>query len=111
VSEIFSGSRSGLPDGVFSNQKSKVRYILEGLAMEDVGKFNVHLVYFMDIRIIFCGHLVHFLVIWYIFPRFGMLYVPRKIWQPWSRPKKNWLKLFQRKLFSGRKKTVTATRR
>jgi hypothetical protein len=70
VSEIFSGSRSGLPDGVFSNQKSKVRYILEGLAMEDVGKFNVHLVYFMDIRIIFCGHLVHY----YIFSHFGMLY-------------------------------------
>jgi hypothetical protein len=26
------------------------------------------------------------MVIWYIFPRFGMLYLPRKIWQPW--PKK-----------------------
>jgi hypothetical protein len=23
---------------------------------------------------IFCGHLVYFIVIWYIFPRFGMLY-------------------------------------
>jgi hypothetical protein len=33
---------------------------LEGLAIEDVGLFNDHLVYFMDI--------------WYIFPRFGMLY-------------------------------------
>jgi hypothetical protein len=23
---------------------------------------------------IFCGHLEHFMVIWYIFPRFGMLH-------------------------------------
>jgi hypothetical protein len=23
---------------------------------------------------IFCGHLVNFMVIWYVFPRFGMLY-------------------------------------
>jgi hypothetical protein len=31
-----------LPDGLFSNQKSKFGYILEGLALEDVG------IYFMD---------------------------------------------------------------
>jgi hypothetical protein len=28
-----------LPDGIFSNQKSKFGQILEGLAMEDVGIF------------------------------------------------------------------------
>jgi hypothetical protein len=28
-----------LPDGLFSNQKSKLGYILEGLALEDVGIF------------------------------------------------------------------------
>jgi hypothetical protein len=47
---------SGLPDGVFSNQKSKFGEILEGLAMEVVCIFHGHwvhitvfLVYFMDI--------------------------------------------------------------
>jgi hypothetical protein len=29
-----------------------------------------------------CVRLVYFRVIWHIFPRFGMLYIPRKIWQP-----------------------------
>jgi hypothetical protein len=28
---------AGLPDGIFSSQKSRFGYILEGLAMEDVG--------------------------------------------------------------------------
>jgi hypothetical protein len=63
----------GLPDGMFSNQKSKFGYIWEGLAMEDVG--------------IFYGHLIHFTVFWYILWTFGTLspfgyFVPRKIWQP-----------------------------
>jgi hypothetical protein len=31
---------------------------------------------------VFYGNLVHFVVNWYIFPRFGMLY-REKIWQPW----------------------------
>jgi hypothetical protein len=46
----------GLPDCIFHQkyQKSQVGFILEGLGMENVG--------------IFYGHLVHFLVIWYIFP-------------------------------------------
>jgi hypothetical protein len=30
-----------------------------------------------------CGHWVHFVVIWYIFPPFWYYVVPRKIWQPW----------------------------
>jgi hypothetical protein len=30
---------------------------------------------------IFYGHLVYFVVIWYIFRRFG-IFGPRKIWQP-----------------------------
>jgi hypothetical protein len=47
---------------------------LEGLAIEDVGIFNGHLVYFTAILLFFamvgiiCCHLVYFLVIWYIFP-------------------------------------------
>jgi hypothetical protein len=38
-------ARPGLPDGLFSDQKSKFGYISEGLAMEDDGKFHGHLVY------------------------------------------------------------------
>jgi hypothetical protein len=44
--------------------------ILEGLGMENVGKFCGHLVYFIVIWFIllsfgkFCGHLVNFMVIW-----------------------------------------------
>jgi hypothetical protein len=34
---------TGLPDGIFSNQKSQYGYILEGLAMENVGIFYDHL--------------------------------------------------------------------
>jgi hypothetical protein len=47
---------SGLPDGLFSNKKSKLGKILEGLAMDDDGIFYGHfgpiyglLLYFMDI--------------------------------------------------------------
>jgi hypothetical protein len=46
----FTPRGSGLPDGRFSNQKSKLGEIREGLAIEDVG--------------IFCGPLVHFTVFW-----------------------------------------------
>jgi hypothetical protein len=46
-----------LPDGLFSNQKSKFGKFLEGLAMEDVG--------------IFYRHLVHFTVFCYILLTFG----------------------------------------
>jgi hypothetical protein len=31
----------------------------------------------------FYGNLVYFMAIWYIFPRLGMLYLSRKICQPW----------------------------
>jgi hypothetical protein len=47
----------GLPDGLFSNQKSKFGENLEGLAMEDVGIFYGHLAPFMA----FC----YILDIWY----------------------------------------------
>jgi hypothetical protein len=39
----------GLPDGIFSDKKYQFGQILEGLAMEDVGIFYGHLVYFTDI--------------------------------------------------------------
>jgi hypothetical protein len=43
------GFQAGLPDGLFSNQKSQFGYILEGLAMENLGLFYDHLVYFITI--------------------------------------------------------------
>jgi hypothetical protein len=49
----------GLPDGIFFTQKFQFGSILEGLAMEDIGKCY--------------GHWVYLLVIWYIFSVFGML--------------------------------------
>jgi hypothetical protein len=74
-----------LTDGIFSNQKSRFGLILEGLAMDDVGMFYGHLVYFMAIWYIlwlfgiFYGYLVYFMVIlvylmviWYILWLFGI---------------------------------------
>jgi hypothetical protein len=45
---------------------------LEGLAMEDVGVFKA-ILSILRRNGIFYGHLVHFVVIWYIFSNFGML--------------------------------------
>jgi hypothetical protein len=55
----FSPSRAGLPDGLFSHQKSKFGKILEGLAMEDVG--------ICTLRTLgqFYGLLLYFIDIWY----------------------------------------------
>jgi hypothetical protein len=64
------GFQAGLPDGLFSNQKSQFGYILEGLAMENLGIFYDHLVYFTATEHIlwpfgiFCGHLVYFPPFW-----------------------------------------------
>jgi hypothetical protein len=55
----FRPLRPGLPDGLFSNPKSKFGKILEGLAMEDVG--------------ILFGYLVHFTVFCYILWTFGIV--------------------------------------
>jgi hypothetical protein len=38
--------KAGLPDGIFSNQKSHFGYILEGLVMDVFGIFYGHLAYF-----------------------------------------------------------------
>jgi hypothetical protein len=45
-------SESGLPDGIFSNQKSQFGDFLEGLRIENVGMFY--------------GHLEYITAIWYI---------------------------------------------
>jgi hypothetical protein len=77
--EIFSRARAGLPDGLFSNQKSQFGKILEGHRLENIDTFNCHLKYYQPIWYIlrfgkFCVNLVRFFLFWY--------HVPRKIWQP-----------------------------
>jgi hypothetical protein len=61
---LFGRFRAGLPDGLFSNQKSQFGKILEGLRMEKVCLFYDHLEYFAAIWYniwpfcIVCCHLV-----------------------------------------------------
>jgi hypothetical protein len=77
-------SKSGLPDGIFSNQKSLFGYIWWGLTMKDVGVLlYYHSVYFTAIWYslgpfgICVDYLVYFFSFWYV--------APRKIWQSWSK--------------------------
>jgi hypothetical protein len=53
-------SQAGLPDGLFSDQKSRFGYISGGLAMVDVD--------------VLYGLLVYFVYIWSILWTFGLLY-------------------------------------
>jgi hypothetical protein len=74
------GLLPGLPDCIFSNQKSQFGKFLGDLAMEDVRIFYGHFVYFPDIWYILWPFgiispvLVYFSAFWYV--------APRKIWQP-----------------------------
>jgi hypothetical protein len=74
------GTGLGLPDGIFSNQKSQFGQILEGLGMKKDGIFFGHLKYITAIWYIFWpfGNL---LAVWHLFPPFWYT-VSRKIWQP-----------------------------
>jgi hypothetical protein len=55
-----------------------------------VGPWNGKGLYILMPIGIYHGHLVHFesfgnlVEIWYLFPRFGIHTVSRKIWQPWT---------------------------
>jgi hypothetical protein len=55
--------RTGLPDGLFSNQKSQFGKILEGLILENVVPFGI-----------FYGHLGYFMTIWYTLCSFGTFF-------------------------------------
>jgi hypothetical protein len=70
VPDVTTANPPGLPDGLFTNQKSKFGQILDGLRMENAGIFYGHLVYFTAIWYILwpCGNVM---VIWYIFFRFS----------------------------------------
>jgi hypothetical protein len=76
-------NRAGLPDGLFSNQKSQFGQILDGLRMKNVRIFYEHSEQFTAVWYILrsfgtvCVHLVYF-------SHFGM-FGTRKIWQPWNR--------------------------
>jgi hypothetical protein len=65
ISSLF---QSGLPDGIFFNQKSQYRYTY----FEE--PWNGKCPYILWPFGSFYGHLVYFMVIWYIFHRFGVLY-------------------------------------
>jgi hypothetical protein len=56
-----------LPDGIFTNQKLLLGYTYF------VGPWNVRYWYIWPFGL-FHGYLVYFTAVWYIFPRFGMLY-------------------------------------
>jgi hypothetical protein len=73
--------KSGLPDALFTNPKSRFGQILEGLAMEGAGMVHVTLVCFMAIWYILWPFGVFYVFI-LSFPRFGRYVVQRKIWQP-----------------------------
>jgi hypothetical protein len=60
-SNIFSHRKAGLPDGLFSNQKSQFGKILEDLERENLGIFYDH-----SIPGQFYGHWKYFMAIWYI---------------------------------------------
>jgi hypothetical protein len=61
----------GLPDGLFSNQKSQFGGKLQGGRLENVDIFNGHLEYFSWILY---DHLAHLVFIWYIFSSFGIMH-------------------------------------
>jgi hypothetical protein len=70
-----------LPDGIFSNQKSKFGYIWESVLQ---WKMLVNFMAIWSIVLlfgIFYGHFVYFVVILAYFYAFWYV-VPRKIWQP-----------------------------
>jgi hypothetical protein len=69
---------AGLPDGLFSDPKSQFWFVYVGLGMENLGIFYGHFGTFKSIwRIlppfgIFCGNLVYFVEICYVFSHFDI---------------------------------------
>jgi hypothetical protein len=69
ANKTYSQPSPGLPDGLFSNQKSQFGKNFEGNGIENVVTFYDHLEYFTVIWynlqpfVIVCGHLVYFFVL------------------------------------------------
>jgi hypothetical protein len=76
------GMKQGCQMVCFQTKNPNFGEILEGLAMENLGIFYDHMVYFTAIRNIlrpfgiFYDHLLYISPFWY--------FVPKKIWQPWN---------------------------
>jgi hypothetical protein len=72
MSVIFhTHSKAGLPDGTYIFVPKIPTS--EGLGKSNFGKFYGSFVYLWSFGVA-CGHLVYFVVFWYISPRFGMLH-------------------------------------
>jgi hypothetical protein len=64
---------AGLPDGIFSSQKSQFLFILGDFEEENFNIFYGHLVYIVSIWYILCSFYI-FVTFWYIFAHLGMFY-------------------------------------
>jgi hypothetical protein len=69
LGSVACGSGEGLPDGLFSNQKSQFGQILEGLRLENVDLSYAHLGYFTDISDTLP------ITLWYILCSFGTFFL------------------------------------
>jgi hypothetical protein len=70
---------AGLPDNMYSNQKSRFGKILDGLAIEDVGILyghSIHIIYFTATFLVYFVAIwyLYFIVIWYILWPFGIFH-------------------------------------
>jgi hypothetical protein len=71
--QAYSTNSPGLPDDIFSFQKSGFWYIFEDIGMENASTFYGYLEYFIDLCYILRPFVIFF-PFWYV--------VARKIWQP-----------------------------
>jgi hypothetical protein len=76
---------AGLPDGLFSNQKSQFGYILGGFGMENVDIFYDFWEHFTAILSnlwhfgIVCSHLVYFFPFWYVWTKKNLATLPASL--------------------------------
>jgi hypothetical protein len=86
--------RSGLPDGLFSNQKSQFWENFQGLRLKNI---DIPIIWpfetFYGYTRYFYEHLVNFVFIWYIFSSFGIMHQEKS-----GNPDIGREKSFQRKL-------------
>jgi hypothetical protein len=65
--------KTGLPDGLFSNQNYQFGKNFQGLRLENVDILYGHFEYCRTFGI-FYDHLAHCVFIWYIFSGFGVMH-------------------------------------
>jgi hypothetical protein len=66
-----------LPDGILSYQMSQFWYTFEGLDMENVGMRYIWPFYTFYRNLVVFIKLWYLVVIWYIYRRFGMIYLEK----------------------------------